>query len=73
MHAHGFRLYQDWPPSSDFKDSFPALYDDFSSVVPFPDYVRRDGVLNLSSHFPANALCPDLGKWLVRIKIHKIC
>ncbi|KAJ7666546.1 hypothetical protein B0H17DRAFT_1089633 [Mycena rosella] len=51
----------DWPPSSDFKTSFPELYEDFSQAVPIPNYVRRDGVLNLASHFPSNTVAPDLG------------
>lgn len=31
------------------------------NAVPVPNYVRRDGVLNLSSHFPTNAIAPDIG------------
>jgi [histone H3]-dimethyl-L-lysine9 demethylase len=52
---------KDWPPSTDFKTAFPELYKDFSEAVPVPNYVRRDGVLNLSSHFPLNTVAPDLG------------
>ncbi|KAJ7505040.1 hypothetical protein B0H11DRAFT_1905114 [Mycena galericulata] len=52
---------KDWPPSSEFKTTFPELYEDFSQAVPMPNYVRRDGVLNIASHFPINAVCPDLG------------
>lgn len=26
-----------------------------------PDYVRRDGVYNIGSHFPSNTVKPDLG------------
>ncbi|CAK5275825.1 unnamed protein product [Mycena citricolor] len=52
---------KDWPPSSDFKTSFPKLYEDFSQAVPIPNYVRRDGVLNIASHFPSNTVSPDLG------------
>ncbi|KIY71791.1 hypothetical protein CYLTODRAFT_418508 [Cylindrobasidium torrendii FP15055 ss-10] len=52
---------KDWPPSADFKRIFPELFNDFSDAVPLPEYVRRDGVLNLFSHFPENALAPDLG------------
>ena len=55
-------LVQDWPPSTDFKTAFPELYEDFSQVVPVPSYVRRDGVLNLASHFPTNTIAPDLGR-----------
>ncbi|KAL0949785.1 hypothetical protein HGRIS_009823 [Hohenbuehelia grisea] len=53
---------KDWPPSSDFKSAFPELYDDFSNAVPVPNFVRRDGVLNIASHFPSNTVAPDLGK-----------
>ncbi|ESK84030.1 jmjd1a protein [Moniliophthora roreri MCA 2997] len=52
---------KDWPPSTDFKAAFPELYDDFSQAVPIPSYVRRDGTLNIASHFPKNTVAPDLG------------
>ncbi|EMD40603.1 hypothetical protein CERSUDRAFT_80259 [Gelatoporia subvermispora B] len=52
---------KDWPPSTDFKTAFPELYEDFVRATPVPNYVRRDGVLNLASHFPTNAIAPDLG------------
>ncbi|CAA7269026.1 unnamed protein product [Cyclocybe aegerita] len=52
---------KDWPPTAEFKTAFPELYEDFSNAVPVPDYVRRDGVENLGSHFPTNAVGPDLG------------
>ncbi|KAI0637942.1 Clavaminate synthase-like protein [Trametes polyzona] len=52
---------KDWPPSTDFKTAFPELYDDFSRAAPVPNYVRRDGVLNIASHFPSNTVSPDLG------------
>lgn len=52
---------KDWPPSADFKTTFPELYEDFSQTVPIPNYVRRDGTLNIASHFPRNGLAPDLG------------
>lgn len=52
---------KDWPPSTDFKTAFPELYDDFARAVPIPSYCRRDGVLNIASHFPSNAVAPDLG------------
>ncbi|KAF5372048.1 hypothetical protein D9615_008080 [Tricholomella constricta] len=52
---------KDWPPSTDFKKAFPELYEDFSNAVPVPSYVRRDGVLNIASHFPADTVSPDLG------------
>ncbi|KAL6298095.1 Clavaminate synthase-like protein [Sparassis latifolia] len=52
---------KDWPPSTDFRTAFPELFDDFSQATPVPNYVRRDGVLNLASHFPSNTVAPDLG------------
>ncbi|KAF8075872.1 hypothetical protein FPV67DRAFT_1469586 [Lyophyllum atratum] len=52
---------KDWPPSTDFKKAFPELYEDFSNAVPVPSYVRRDGVLNIASHFPSDTVSPDLG------------
>ena len=53
---------QDWPPSTDFRNAFPELYEDFANATPVPNYVRRDGVLNLASHFPSNTVAPDLGE-----------
>lgn len=53
---------QDWPPSTDFRTAFPELYEDFANATPVPNYVRRDGVLNLASHFPSNTVAPDLGE-----------
>lgn len=55
---------KDWPPSTDFKSAFPELYDDFSRAVPIPGYCRRDGVLNIASHFPLDVVAPDLGTLL---------
>ncbi|KAF8966449.1 hypothetical protein BDZ97DRAFT_1657595 [Flammula alnicola] len=52
---------KDWPPTAEFKTAFPELFEDFSQAVPVPDYVRRDGVYNIGSHFPSNAVGPDLG------------
>ncbi|KAK0479354.1 hypothetical protein IW261DRAFT_1480371 [Armillaria novae-zelandiae] len=52
---------KDWPPSSDFQSVFPELYEDFCQAVPMPNYIRRDGVMNISSHFPLETVSPDLG------------
>jgi lysine-specific demethylase 3 len=52
---------KDWPPSTDFKTAFPELFEDFNRAVPVPSYVRRDGALNIASHFPSNTVAPDLG------------
>jgi lysine-specific demethylase 3 len=52
---------KDWPSSSDFKAAIPDLYEEFQKGVPMPNYSRRDGVLNIASHFPSNTVMPDLG------------
>ena len=54
---------KDWPPSSDFRTDFPELYDDFENAVPIPSYTRRNGAFNIASHYPTNALAPDLGEF----------
>lgn len=53
---------KDWPPQSDFSAEFPELFKDFANTVPFPDYVRYDGKMNLASYFATNAQAPDLGE-----------
>ncbi|CAE6469855.1 unnamed protein product [Rhizoctonia solani] len=57
----GILKLKDWPAQADFKDDFPKLYDDFMKALPVPNYTRRDGILNLASHFATNAIAPDLG------------
>ncbi|GAA5965164.1 hypothetical protein JCM21900_004625 [Sporobolomyces salmonicolor] len=52
---------KDWPPSNDFKNAYPDLWEDFMNQVPIGSVTRRDGVLNISSHTPHNANPPDLG------------
>ncbi|KAF8179254.1 hypothetical protein K438DRAFT_1725852 [Mycena galopus ATCC 62051] len=52
---------KDWPPEKDFQSDFGDLYEDFNQAVPVPNVVRRDGVLNLASHFHPQAVPPDLG------------
>jgi hypothetical protein len=54
-------LSKDWPSTSEFKQEFPELFNDFSESVPIPNYTRRDGVLNVAAHFPSNAIAPDIG------------
>ncbi|KAI0301852.1 hypothetical protein B0F90DRAFT_1809951 [Multifurca ochricompacta] len=44
---------KDWP--------LPDLFEEFQKGVPMPNYCRRDGVLNIASHFPSNTVMPDLG------------
>jgi lysine-specific demethylase 3 len=52
---------KDWPPTADFKTTFPSLFDDFERVVPAPEYTRRDGFYNISAHFPMDTVAPDMG------------
>jgi lysine-specific demethylase 3 len=54
---------KDWPSSSDFKTALPDLFEEFQKGVPMPYYSRKDGVLNIASHFPSNTVMPDLGRW----------
>ncbi|QRV72004.1 JmjC domain, hydroxylase [Ceratobasidium sp. AG-Ba] len=52
---------KDWPAQADFRDDFPDLFKDFMNALPIPNYTRRDGILNVASHFATNAIAPDLG------------
>ncbi|GAA5976044.1 hypothetical protein JCM5350_000295 [Sporobolomyces pararoseus] len=52
---------KDWPPSTDFRQDFPELWQDFNQMLPIGAVTRRDGVLNISTHTPKNANPPDLG------------
>jgi hypothetical protein len=52
---------KDWPPTADFKDTFPDLFEDFENALPYPSYTRRSGPLNLASHFSEGWNAPDLG------------
>lgn len=52
---------KDWPTSTDFKTALPDLFEEFQKGVPMPYYSRKDGVLNIASHFPSNTVMPDLG------------
>jgi hypothetical protein len=54
---------KDWPTSTDFKTALPDLFEEFQKGVPMPYYSRKDGVLNIASHFPSNTVMPDLGRW----------
>ncbi|KAK4684539.1 hypothetical protein P7C73_g5636, partial [Tremellales sp. Uapishka_1] len=51
----------DWPATHDFQSAYPEVYNDFCDSLPVPDYTRRDGVLNLYSHFPPGETRPDIG------------
>ncbi|KZT62147.1 Clavaminate synthase-like protein [Calocera cornea HHB12733] len=52
---------KDWPPTASFSETAPVLYEDFHAMIPMGNYTRRDGVLNIASHFPTDAIAPDLG------------
>ncbi|KAG8865374.1 hypothetical protein FRB96_000264 [Tulasnella sp. 330] len=54
---------KDWPPTDEFSKAFPELFNDFAQAVPVPNCTRRDGILNIASHFPVNekAIVPDIG------------
>ncbi|KAG6913740.1 hypothetical protein DXG01_004647, partial [Tephrocybe rancida] len=49
------------PPLYGFRKAFPELWDDFARADSVPSYMRRDGVMNLASHFPEGAVGPDIG------------
>ncbi|KAF8306268.1 hypothetical protein DL93DRAFT_2088849 [Clavulina sp. PMI_390] len=52
---------KDWPSTADFREAFPELFQDFSETVPASDYTRRDGIMNIASHFPIGTVAPDIG------------
>jgi JmjC domain, hydroxylase len=56
-------LWQDWPPSELLADVLPQLCADFSKSLPCPAMACLDGALNYASHFPLNAVGPDLGRF----------
>ncbi|KIM71484.1 hypothetical protein PILCRDRAFT_93840 [Piloderma croceum F 1598] len=60
--AHGAGpLQQDWLPSEFLADVLPQLCTDFAKSLPCPAMACLDGALNYASHFPLNAVGPDLG------------
>ncbi|ORY32100.1 hypothetical protein BCR39DRAFT_524154 [Naematelia encephala] len=52
---------KDWPSAADFRMAYPDLYNSFCEALPVPDFTRREGVLNLYSHFPPGPTRPDIG------------
>jgi len=52
---------KDWPPDQDFRSKMPEYFDDLMQALPFPQYTRRDGALNLAKYFPRQFVPPDLG------------
>ena len=57
-------LRQDWPPSEFLANVLPQLCADFAKSLPCPAMACLDGALNYASHFPLNAVGPDLGRLL---------
>ncbi|BFZ58899.1 hypothetical protein PYCC9005_005967 [Savitreella phatthalungensis] len=51
----------DWPDVEDFAEAMPSRFTDFDSALPFPQYTRRKGAMNLATYFPPDLLPPDLG------------
>lgn len=56
-------LFQDWPPSSHFKTTFPfsQLYPEIAKILPLMDYTLLDGCLNIATYFPDTPAKSDLG------------
>ncbi|KAK6537696.1 hypothetical protein TWF694_011867 [Orbilia ellipsospora] len=54
---------KDWPPADNFADVFPELMLDFELALPdaISNFVKHDGVYNLTSRFPEGYNKPDLG------------
>ncbi|VDC04075.1 unnamed protein product [Peniophora sp. CBMAI 1063] len=56
---------KDWPPpgGAGFRSAVPELWDALQRGLPLGSFCRRDGVLNLASHFPSstNGRGPELG------------
>src|SRR5258708_29287059 len=51
---------KDWPPTQEFSRAFPELYEDFCRILLALVFTRRDGFMNVSAHFPMDAVPPDL-------------
>jgi JmjC domain, hydroxylase len=62
--AHGAGpIQQDWPPREFLAEVLPQLCTDFTKSLPCPAMACLDGALNYASHFPLNAVGPDLGRF----------
>ena len=56
------RLRENWPTQEDqFLELLPAQYRDLMSHLPLPEYLDRDGVLNLAARLPDCFVRVDLG------------
>ncbi|KAJ1663308.1 hypothetical protein IW140_005160 [Coemansia sp. RSA 1813] len=52
---------KDWPTADDFATVLPSHFERLMSALPFPDYTRRDGRLNMAARLPPDHVPPDLG------------
>lgn len=65
-------LYQDWPPSAEFRRKFPALFRYFEKRLPGSDISSSEGHLNLVSSMPEKSNPPDAGM-VLHISFMVIC
>ena len=55
--------YSSWDcPKCRSQDESPELFKSFWDIIPFEDFSRLDGALNMAAHFPVNSVAPDLGE-----------
>jgi len=52
---------KDYPAGEDFSTKLPEHFTDLMQALPYSEYVRPDGILNLISALPAEYNKPDLG------------
>ncbi|KAL1922068.1 uncharacterized protein VTP21DRAFT_10710 [Calcarisporiella thermophila] len=52
---------KDWPTSENFRERFPRHFDEFMSIIPFPEYTNWNGIYNLACRLPSRFVPPDLG------------
>ncbi|VDC00813.1 unnamed protein product [Peniophora sp. CBMAI 1063] len=53
--------FQDWPPTADFAQKFPEIFDLFEDCLIGPWITSRRGPLNLETNMPVNSCPPDTG------------
>ncbi|KAH6910760.1 hypothetical protein BKA70DRAFT_1147013 [Coprinopsis sp. MPI-PUGE-AT-0042] len=54
-------LLKDWPHNENLKRLFPEGFGQLDKILPLAEYVSRQGVYNLASHFPDGVDPPDIG------------
>lgn len=52
---------KDWPTGDDFSEKLPRRFADLTNALPFPEYTRRDGKMNMVTSLPKLFVKPDLG------------